>query len=77
MGDTNLVPGKWQLTESDNFDNFMGALGVGYLTRKLGNKSKPLVTLRYTIYLYCLFGHFLCCTTAVVAQPKFSQNPNF
>ena len=31
--ETDLVPGKYQLTESDNFDNFMGALGVGYLVR--------------------------------------------
>merc|ERR1712062_835897 len=43
--ETVLVPGKYQLTESENFDNFMGALGVGYLVRKLGNRSKPLVTL--------------------------------
>ena len=43
---TDLVPGKYQLTESENFDKFMGALGVGYLVRKLGNQSKPLVTIR-------------------------------
>merc|ERR1712214_217531 len=44
---TDLVPGKWQLTESDNFENFMAALGIGYLTRKLGNQSKPLVTISH------------------------------
>merc|ERR1712066_1114212 len=43
--ETDLVAGKYQLTESENFDKFMGALGVGYLVRKLGNQSKPLVTL--------------------------------
>ena len=42
---TDLVPGKYQLTESENFENFMAALGIGYLTRKLGNQSKPLVTI--------------------------------
>lgn len=42
---TDLVPGKYQLTESDNFENFMARLGIGYLTRKLGNQSKPLVTI--------------------------------
>ena len=31
---TDLVPGKYQLTESENFDKFMGALGVGYLVRE-------------------------------------------
>ena len=41
---TDLVPGKYQLTDSENFDRFMGALGVGYLVRKLGNQSKPLIT---------------------------------
>ena len=30
---TDLVPGKYQLTESDNFENFMARLGIGYLTR--------------------------------------------
>ncbi len=38
------IKGKWQLTDSSNFDEFMSALGVGYLTRKLGNASKPLIT---------------------------------
>jgi fatty acid-binding protein 3 len=38
------VFGKWLLTQSENFDAFMSSLGVGYLTRKLGNQSKPLVT---------------------------------
>ena len=41
----NLVPGKWQMTSSENFDSFMAAVGVGYVTRKLGNASKPLVTI--------------------------------
>ena len=37
--------GKYQMTDSENFDAFMAALGVGYLTRKLGNASKPLITI--------------------------------
>jgi len=37
--------GKFQMTDSENFDAFMAALGIGYLTRKLGNASKPLVTI--------------------------------
>ena len=37
--------GKFQMTDSENFDSFMAALGIGYLTRKLGNASKPLVTI--------------------------------
>ena len=41
----DYVPGKYQLTESDNFEGFMQRLGVGYLTRKLGNQSYPVVTI--------------------------------
>ena len=41
----DLVTGKYQMVESDNFDAFMERLGVGYLTRKLGNRSYPVVTL--------------------------------
>ena len=37
--------GKWQMTTSENFDEFMSKLGVSYLVRKLGNQSKPLVTI--------------------------------
>ena len=37
--------GKYQMTDSENFDDFMAALGIGYLTRKLGNASKPLITI--------------------------------
>ena len=37
--------GKFQMTDSENFDTFMAALGIGYLTRKLGNASKPLITI--------------------------------
>ncbi len=45
---TSDIPGKWQLKESENFDEFMSALGVSYLVRKLGNASKPLVTITET-----------------------------
>lgn len=42
---TDNIPGKWQMTESENFDAFMERVGVGYIVRKLGNASKPLVTI--------------------------------
>ena len=47
MADSSNIPGKWQLSSSDNFDAFMSALGIGYVTRKLGNASKPLVTVTH------------------------------
>ena len=37
--------GKFKLTQSENFEEFMKALGVGLVTRKLGNKSSPTVTI--------------------------------
>ena len=37
--------GKFKLTHSENFEEFMKALGVGLVTRKLGNKSAPTVTI--------------------------------
>ena len=39
-----IIYGKWQLTTSENFDEFMSRLGVSYLVRTLGNKSSPVVT---------------------------------
>ena len=40
----SVIYGKWQLFQSENFENFMSRLGVSYLVRKLGNKSTPVVT---------------------------------
>lgn len=40
----SIIYGKWQLAESENFDQFMQRLGVSYLVRTLGNKSSPVVT---------------------------------
>ena len=33
--------GKWKLSSSENFDEFMKKLGVGFVMRKLGNSMKP------------------------------------
>jgi len=37
--------GKWQLVKSENFDEYMKAVGVGLMTRKVANTVKPLVTI--------------------------------
>merc|ERR1712013_836881 len=37
--------GKYQLTKSENFEEFMKAVGVGLVSRKLGNKFSPVVTI--------------------------------
>ncbi|XP_033495933.1 fatty acid binding protein 4b [Epinephelus lanceolatus] len=33
--------GTWTLTSSENFDDYMKALGVGFATRQMGNMAKP------------------------------------
>jgi type II secretory pathway component HofQ len=37
--------GKWHLEKSENFDEYMKAVGVSLVTRKLGNATKPVVTI--------------------------------
>ncbi|XP_018321648.1 myelin P2 protein isoform X2 [Agrilus planipennis] len=37
---------KYKLTTSENFDEFMKALGVGLVTRKVGNAVSPVVELK-------------------------------
>ncbi|XP_076367273.1 fatty acid binding protein isoform X2 [Tachypleus tridentatus] len=37
------LTGKFKLFSSENFDEFLKAVGVGLLIRKLGNTSKPTV----------------------------------
>ncbi|XP_008329835.1 fatty acid-binding protein, heart [Cynoglossus semilaevis] len=33
--------GTWNMKETENFDEYMKELGVGFPTRKLGNMTKP------------------------------------
>ncbi|XP_061771744.1 fatty acid binding protein 4b [Nerophis ophidion] len=33
--------GTWKLTTSENFDDYMKAIGVGFATRQMGNMAKP------------------------------------
>ncbi|XP_062278530.1 fatty acid binding protein 4b isoform X2 [Scomber scombrus] len=33
--------GNWKLTTSENFDEYMKAIGVGFATRQMGNMVKP------------------------------------
>ncbi|XP_076814406.1 fatty acid-binding protein, liver-like [Clavelina lepadiformis] len=37
--------GKWKMKNSENFDEYMKALGVGLALRKLGNIAKPVLTI--------------------------------
>uniref|UniRef100_A0A6Q2XZL6 Cytosolic fatty-acid binding proteins domain-containing protein n=1 Tax=Esox lucius TaxID=8010 RepID=A0A6Q2XZL6_ESOLU len=33
----------WKLVDSENFDEYMKSLGVGFATRQVGNVTKPTV----------------------------------
>ncbi|XP_034554358.1 fatty acid binding protein 4b [Notolabrus celidotus] len=33
--------GNWTLASSENFDEYMKAIGVGFATRQMGNMAKP------------------------------------
>lgn len=36
-----LAPGVWELEKSENFDEYMKAIGVSYAMRQIGNTAKP------------------------------------
>ncbi|TRY89885.1 hypothetical protein DNTS_034219 [Danionella cerebrum] len=37
--------GTWKLVTSENFDEYMKALGVGFATRQVGNVTKPTIVI--------------------------------
>ncbi|CAL7936700.1 unnamed protein product [Xylocopa violacea] len=45
---------KYKLSSSENFDDFMKALGVGLLTRKMGSSVSPVVELTENNGVYTL-----------------------
>jgi len=69
----SLVEGKFQLKESENFEDFMKALGVSYLVRKLGNKSSPVVTVSKAGEEYTMKQESLVKTT----EFKFKMGETF
>ena len=55
---TNLL-GEWKLITSENFDALMKELGVGYVTRKIGNSMKPNVKVEFYAYFIDYFFFIL------------------
>ncbi|KAK3511937.1 hypothetical protein QTP70_027583 [Hemibagrus guttatus] len=66
--------GTWKMVSSDNFDEYMKALGVGFATRQVGNRTKPNFTL-------CVDDHGLICmksqSTFKTTEAKFKLNEAF
>lgn len=55
---------KYKLSSSDKFDDYMKAMGVGLLTRKIGNKVSPVMELtendgEYSLSSNSTFKNFL------------------
>ncbi|XP_067281955.1 fatty acid binding protein 4a [Pseudorasbora parva] len=66
--------GTWKMTSSENFDEYMKALGVGFATRQVGNRTKPnLVVCVDDQGLICLKSQSTFKTTEI----KFKLNESF
>ena len=39
--ETSKLVGRWDLAGSENFEEYMSEIGVGWLTRKIGASAKP------------------------------------
>ncbi|XP_056336186.1 fatty acid binding protein 4a [Danio aesculapii] len=66
--------GTWKMTTSDNFDEYMKAIGVGFATRQVGNRTKPnLVVCVDEQGLICMKSQSTFKTTEI----KFKLNEPF
>lgn len=65
--------GKWKLSESENFDEFLKALGVGLAWRKLGQTSKPTVEIKVEGDDWSIKTHTILKTTEL----KFTLGKEF
>ncbi|KAJ8312421.1 hypothetical protein KUTeg_009794, partial [Tegillarca granosa] len=42
----SLVGGKWKLDRSENFDDFLKALGLNVVFRKMASAAKPVIEIK-------------------------------
>ncbi|KAI1901658.1 hypothetical protein AGOR_G00036660 [Albula goreensis] len=66
--------GTWRMVSSENFDEYMKAIGVGFATRQVGNMAKPNLT-------FCLDDQGMICmksqSTFKTTEVKFKLNEEF
>ncbi|XP_010865729.1 fatty acid-binding protein, adipocyte [Esox lucius] len=65
--------GNWKMTSSENFDEYMKAVGVGFATRQMGNMAKPNL-------LFCIEDGVISMksqSTFKTTETKFKLNEEF
>jgi len=62
--------GYWNLENSDNFDNYMKKIGIGFALRTVGNNTKPSVEIVKSDNEYALKTH----STFKNTELKFELN---
>ncbi|RUS73858.1 hypothetical protein EGW08_018380, partial [Elysia chlorotica] len=69
----DLAPGTWALEKSENFDEYMKALGVSYPWRVIGNAAKPKQDISVSA------GHWTIATSTPATKVliKFDLNKQF
>jgi fatty acid-binding protein 3 len=67
MGDL-ILNKKYKLATSENFEEFMKALGVGLLTRKMGNAVSPVIELTKNGEEYTLTSNSTFKNSAITFQ---------
>jgi len=67
------IEGTYKLDHSENFDEFMKALGVGMVMRKMANAATPVVTITKDGDTY----HYKQATTFKTTEMKFKLGEEF
>uniref|UniRef100_UPI0037E6FD51 fatty acid binding protein 4b n=1 Tax=Semicossyphus pulcher TaxID=241346 RepID=UPI0037E6FD51 len=65
--------GTWTLASSENFDEYMKALGVGFATRQMGNMAKPNLVISVDDGVISMKSE----TTFKTTEIKFKLNEEF
>ncbi|CAL8365424.1 fatty acid-binding protein, heart [Gadus morhua] len=65
--------GTWKMVTSENFDEYMKAIGVGFATRQVGNRTKPNLVVTSEDGTVCLKSQSTFKTTEI----KFKLNEPF
>ncbi|XP_041101079.1 fatty acid binding protein 4a [Polyodon spathula] len=65
--------GTWKMVTSENFDDYMKALGVGFATRQMGNMAKPSLIFSVENGILCMKSQ----STFKTSEVKFKLGEEF